>query len=155
MYSRYKMIPIQHIRNLHLYKYANIVYPHIINPKTRYLALCGNIIHPTKYNYQIYKSFLRYCSDNWEKVFYVPGPTELIFPGAIEQLCEPYKNIHFLDTNTYKVPKLPLQVIGAMSLYSSGEYIRDEIYNGVDNSYDTLLLSYQYVPLFISVRPQE
>jgi len=149
------MFPIQNIRNIHLYRYTNIVCPHIIIPKTPYLALCGNIIHPTDSNYRIYRSFLRYCSAHWEKVFYVPGPTELIFPKAIEKLCEPHKNIHFLDTNTYKVPKIPLQVIGASSLYSSGEYIRDEIYNGVDNSYDTLLLSYQYPPLFISVRPQE
>ena len=153
MYSRYEMFLIQHIRNVHLYRYVNIVYPHIITPKTPYLALCGNIIHPTDSNYRIYKSFLRYCSDHWEKVFYVPGPTELIFPEAIQQLCESHKNIHFLDTNTYKVPRLPLQVIGANSLYSSREYIKEAIYNGVDNKCDTLLLSYQYNPLFISVSP--
>lgn len=150
-----KMFLIQHIRNVHLYRYANIVYPHIIIPKTPYLALCGNIIHPTGSNYSIYKSFLRYCSDHWEKVFYVPGPTEKVCSEAIEQLCEAHKNIHFLDTNTYKVPRLPLQVVGAMSLYSSGEYIKDTIYNGIDNKYDTLLLSYQYNPFFISGVPHE
>jgi len=149
------MFPIQHIRNIHLYRYANIVCPHIIIPKTPYLALCGNIIHPTGSNYRIYKSFLRYCSDNWEKVFYVPGPTELIFPEAIEELCEARTNIHFLDTNIYKVPRLPLQVVGASSFYSSREYIKEAIYNGVDNKYDTLLLTYQYNPLFISIKPQE
>ena len=149
------MFPIQHIRNINLYRYANIVCPHIIIPKTPYLALCGNIIHPTDSNYRIYRSFLRYCSDNWEKVFYVPGPTECIFSEAIEELCEAHANIHFLDTNIYKVPRLPLQVVGASSFYSSREYIKEAIYNGVDNKYDILLLTYQYNPLFISIKPQE
>jgi hypothetical protein len=46
-------------------------------------------------------------------------------------------------------------VVGASSFYSSREYIKEAIYNGVDNKYDTLLLTYQYNPLFISIKPQE
>ena len=142
------MIPqIQHIRNIHLYRYANIVYPHIITPKTPYLALCGNIIHPTDSNYRIYRSFLRYCSDHWEKVFYIPGPTENVYVEAVEELCEGHRNIHFLDSRTYKIPAASLNIVGETSLYSSEKWINAAV---ADKS-NVLLLTYSHVPLFINV----
>ena len=150
------MVKLQYIRNINLHKYENIVCPHIITPKTPYLALCGNIIDPTKYNYRIYRSFLRYCSNNWDRVFYVPGPTENEFSSAVQELCKEYRDIHYLDFDIYKVPNKSLYVLGStfINTPSSDKWIRDAIYTAKDENSNLLLLSYDLPPLLIQ-HPKE
>jgi len=144
-----ELLSLQCIRNLNLQNYANIVYPLVITPKTRYLALCGNIIDPTVYNYRIYGSFLNYCSTHWEKVFYIPGPNENKFGGALYELCEPYKNIKYLDINVYKVPKKNLHVIGTSSLVAT-KWLANSLNDAYDDKAQALLLSYNCPPLLVN-----
>lgn len=145
-------LSLQCIRNLNLQNYANIIYPLVITPKTRYLALCGNIIDPTVYNYQIYKSFLNYCSTHWEKVFYIPGPSENRFGLAIEELCEPHANIKYLDMNIYKFPGKKLHVIGTTLLGNpySEKWMIESLNNAYNSHSQALLLTHNFPPLLVN-----
>ena len=144
-------LSLQCIRNLNLQRYANIVYPLVITPKTRYLALCGNIIDPTVYNYRIYKSFLNYCSTHWEKVFYIPGPSENRFDLAIQELCEPHANIKYLDMDIYKFPEKKLHVIGTTLLGNpySEKWLIDSFNEAYNSQSQALLLTHNFPPLLV------
>jgi hypothetical protein len=144
-------LSLQCIRNLNLQRYANIVYPLVITPKTRYLALCGNIIDPTVYNYRIYKSFLNYCSTHWEKVFYIPGPSENRFGLAIQELCEPHANIKYLDMDIYKFPEKKLHVIGTTLLGNpySEKWLIDSFNEAYNSQSQALLLTHNFPPLLV------
>jgi len=144
-------LSLQCIRNLNLQRYANIVYPLVITPKTRYLALCGNIIDPTVYNYRIYKSFLNYCSTHWEKVFYIPGPSENRFGLAIQELCKPHINIKYLDMDIYKFPGKKLHVIGTTLLGNpySEKWLIDSFNEAYNSQSQALLLTHNFPPLLV------
>ena len=144
-------LSLQCIRNLNLQNYANIVYPLVIIPKTRYLALCGNIIDPTVYNYRIYKSFLNYCSTHWEKVFYIPGPSENRFGLAIQELCKPHINIKYLDMDIYKFPGKKLHVIGTTLLGNpySEKWLIDSFNEAYNSQSQALLLTHNFPPLLV------
>jgi hypothetical protein len=145
-------LSLQCIRNLNLQRYANIVYPLVITPKTRYLALCGNIIDPTVYNYRIYKSFLNYCSTHWEKVFYIPGPSENRFGLAIQELCKPHANIKYLDMDIYKFPEKKLHVIGTTLLGNpySEKWLIDSFNEAYNTNSQALLLTHNFPPLLVN-----
>lgn len=68
---------------------------HLIPKKAENLALLGNIGNP---NSQKTKDFVRWCSDNWKTVYYVPGPLELqdrtTLLGFQNYIS---KNVHVLD----------------------------------------------------------
>ena len=69
-----KPFRIQYVGNLFIDKlfdhFTKIVRPN----ESPYLALCGNIGHPSS---PTTASFLDYCAGHWEKVFWIPGPYEL------------------------------------------------------------------------------
>jgi hypothetical protein len=59
------------------------------------LALLGNIGNPRS---QKTKDFIRWCSDNWDHVYCVPGPLELMDDHRLNGLFVNFpKNVHILD----------------------------------------------------------
>lgn len=110
-----RMFRIQYVSDLHLECYEKAVFPQLVTPNARYLALAGNIGQPGS---RVFHSFLSYVSGHWDRVFYVPGNHEYYakqsapkwkhhpptpFHERHQQLLESvstYKNIHFLDDNT-------------------------------------------------------
>ena len=73
------------------------------------LALLGNIGNPRS---QKTKDFIRWCSDNWEQVYCVPGPTELMHEDRLNGLFTHFpKNVHILDQSE-KLVNQDLLLIG-------------------------------------------
>lgn len=67
---------IQYISDIHLETHHNTsesIFKKILKPSAPYLALCGDIGYPGT---QLYEPFLKYCSDNFEHVFYIAGNHE-------------------------------------------------------------------------------
>jgi predicted MPP superfamily phosphohydrolase len=67
---------IQYVSDIHLETYCNSgneIFERILKPSAPYLALCGDIGYPDS---KIYEDFLKYCSDNFEAVFYIAGNHE-------------------------------------------------------------------------------
>lgn len=59
------------------------------------LALLGNIGNPRS---QKTKDFVRWCSDNWDQVYCVPGPVELLDSERLNGLFPNFpNNVHILD----------------------------------------------------------
>jgi hypothetical protein len=59
------------------------------------LALLGNIGNPRS---RKTKDFIRWCSDNWDNVYCVPGPLELMDNDRLNGLFVNFpKNVHVLD----------------------------------------------------------
>jgi len=68
------------------------------------LALLGNCVNTADASFA---PFLQFCSDNWENVFLVPGPYEMmsrkqeIYPRVLDTLhtkaTKDYKNVYILD----------------------------------------------------------
>jgi predicted phosphodiesterase len=70
------MIAIQFISDIHLETRNNTskdFIKKVLVPSAPYLALCGDIGYPGT---QLYEPFLKYCSDNFEHIFYVAGNHE-------------------------------------------------------------------------------
>lgn len=61
---------LQILSDIHLER--KVAFPKI-RPIGKYLILAGDVGDPKKDNY---RDFFSYCSDNWEKTFYVPGNHE-------------------------------------------------------------------------------
>lgn len=68
------IIRIQYASNLHLERFEKVVFPQVLKPCARYLALTGNI---GKYGARPYHSFLQWVSERYDHIFYVPGPSEI------------------------------------------------------------------------------
>jgi predicted phosphodiesterase len=108
-----RMFRIQYVSDLHLEFYEKAVFPQLVTPNARYLALAGDIGQPGS---RVFHSFLSYVSGHWDRVFYVPGNHEYYAkkPASkwkyqlptpfherhrhLREIVEAYKNIHFLDT---------------------------------------------------------
>jgi hypothetical protein len=91
---------IQYVSDLHLECYDKAVFPLLVKPAARYLALAGDIGHP---GHPVFESFLRYASDNWDHVIYVPGTKEFSCGKPVHEThvnlivsTERYPNIHYL-----------------------------------------------------------
>jgi|LakMenEpi03Aug12_release.lakeMendotaPanAssembly.Ray.scaffolds.fasta_scaffold167150_4 predicted MPP superfamily phosphohydrolase len=70
------MIKIQYVSDIHLETHHNTskaIFEKILKPSAPYLALCGDIGYPGA---QLYEPFLKYCSENFEQVFYIAGNHE-------------------------------------------------------------------------------
>lgn len=114
MASRFR---IQYINNLHLECYPKAVFPLIVKPKARYLALTGNIGVPQN---KVYESFLDYVSSHWDQVFYVAGLKEYSTQTTIKEshaiLAATLKkrhNIHFFHyDNTIFTTSDEVAVVG-------------------------------------------
>jgi len=97
------MFRIQHISNLHLECYTKAVFPLIVKPNARYLALTGNIGVP---HHKVFESFLDYVSSHWDHVFYVPSIKEYTTKSKIsashallQETLQKRKNIHYFHYN--------------------------------------------------------
>lgn len=106
-----KLVRIQYVSDIHLDFYDKVPFPLLVKPNARYLALAGDIGHPSHPNY---KAFFQYASLHWDKVFYVPGNHEyynklpsnkwkLAKPHIMEEcdakireIVAPYRNVHLL-----------------------------------------------------------
>lgn len=67
---------LQYVSDIHLETHHNTgkdIFNKILKPSAPYLALCGDIGYPGA---QLYEPFLKYCSDNFEHVFYIAGNHE-------------------------------------------------------------------------------
>lgn len=70
------MVKIQFVSDIHLETHHHTskeIFEKIIKPSAPYLALCGDIGYPGA---QLYEPFLKYCSENFEHVFYITGNHE-------------------------------------------------------------------------------
>ena len=70
------MPAFQYISDIHLETRHNVsinLFKRILKPVAPYLALCGDIGYPGA---ALYEPFLKYCSENFEHVFYVAGNHE-------------------------------------------------------------------------------
>lgn len=110
-----RMFRIQYVSDLHLEFYEKAVFPQMVVPNARYLALAGDIGQPGS---RVFHGFLDYVSQHWDQVFYVPGNHEyyakhpytkwkyhppMPFHRRHQHLCEivrAYKNIHLLDSTS-------------------------------------------------------
>jgi len=133
---------IQYVSDIHLETYkshSGLDFSKILKPVAPYLALCGDIGYPGT---PLYEPFLKYCSDNFDHIFYVAGNHEfyndlqrvkkyLRTPSSIEvetlqfyldtrdmrtqkirEICKKFSNIHFLDKETFTIPDTNIVVIG-------------------------------------------
>jgi hypothetical protein len=115
-------IVIQYASDIHLEtrrEFKDILTP---EPGVPYLALCGDIGRLSVKKLLI--AFLKYTSDNWEHVWYVPGNHELYIRRSdkctsahevlaeLRIICEQFPNVHFLHRDVYDVPNTNVRVIG-------------------------------------------
>jgi len=92
-----------------------------LKPSAPYLALCGDIGNP---DLIAYGALLGWCSRSWKEVFMVAGnhefynyrsekpsdiPTRL---AKMREICSHYKNVHFLDCDSYLLPEHNLRILG-------------------------------------------
>ena len=93
---------IQYVSDLHLECYDKAVFPLLVKPAARYLALAGNIGQPA---YKNFASFINYAATNWDKVFYVAGNNEYHstcynrwVEAHIQDIVGKHRNVHFLNS---------------------------------------------------------
>jgi hypothetical protein len=113
---------IQYISDIHLEMYRS----HDFNPtdflKTSYgefLALCGDIGYPED---PLVEEFLRFCSQYYRMVFWVPGNHEFYSPSGqmtlrdkfvkMESLCAKFNNVILMNQTAYNVPGTALRIVG-------------------------------------------
>lgn len=114
---------IQIISDIHLEFYKS--FPKI-TPKSKYLFLAGDIgTIENNYDNKI-KKFLTYCSNNWEKIFYVLGNHEFYQDNKVhsnnksyQDLLEEYKKICSLFTNVYLLHNSYAQIIPGLNIYGT------------------------------------
>lgn len=101
------MVKIQYVSDIHLETHQHTskeIFTKILKPSAPYLALCGDIGYPGA---QLYEPFLKYCSENFEHVFYIAGNHEYYNDSkAIKYL----KTKHFIEKS---VPEEELRRISA------------------------------------------
>jgi hypothetical protein len=86
------------------------------------LALLGNIGNPRS---QKTKDFVRWCSDNWDQVYCVPGPLELMDNSRLNGLFANFpKNVHILDQSE-KLVRPNLSLIGCPLWSGWADMIRE------------------------------
>jgi hypothetical protein len=115
-----KPFRIQYLSDIHLEFYDKLAFPLILKPNARYLALCGDIGYPDR---PIFKSFMDYCSRNWDKVFYIPGNhcyynnkphvTMEAIEDHIKTIILPYRNIFYLNKEIHEFPDDNVNINGA------------------------------------------
>jgi predicted phosphodiesterase len=64
---------IQYASDLHLEFYKTVNFADILKPAAKHLALAGDICPPS---HRLFDDFMKYVSNNWEHVYYIPGNHE-------------------------------------------------------------------------------
>jgi predicted phosphodiesterase len=113
---------IQYISDIHSeYQIFSKYLPFNLEPKTNFLALCGDIGNPFHKNYEV---IIKQVSTNFDKVFLLSGNHEYIHSvnrlyniedtnNEINTICNKYNNVYFMnnrsidfslgDNNNYKI----------------------------------------------------
>jgi predicted phosphodiesterase len=114
-----RLFRIQYVSDLHLEFYDKAVFPLLVKPTARFLALAGDIGKPHNH---IFKSFLEYVSTQWDHVFYVAGNHEYYthhesiseIQDTIKSAVAPYKNIHYLSKSnpSFYFPEENVAILG-------------------------------------------
>ncbi len=102
----HKRFSIQILSDLHL-EYYKKSFPTIL-PRTKYLALLGDIGKPTSSSYQ---KFIEEQSHNFEKIFLIAGNHEYYnssktmfqIEEKLEQINKQYNNVHYLQNKSINV----------------------------------------------------
>jgi hypothetical protein len=117
---------IQYISDIHLEFETNPKFDKIVVPNAPYLALCGDIGHPSS---ETFKQFIEYCSKGWTHVFYVTGNHDYYnkihtrwkykqpksmeqIENDIEELFKNYTNVHFLQKKSFQIPNSDYVILG-------------------------------------------
>jgi len=114
---------IQYISDIHLEKRTN--FPRI-SPKSKNLALLGDIGHPHK---PLYNDFINYISNNWENTFIIAGNHEYhsrIYDfnqinDKIYNITSKYNNVNFLNNQSINFDN---HTILGTTLWSDIKYMR-------------------------------
>jgi predicted phosphodiesterase len=100
---------IQYISDIHLEFYKDDFKFKLI-PSAPILCLCGDIGYPSNLNYI---NFLKWCSENYKKIFLITGNHEYYDTTSveetdriIEELIKPFTNITFLNNKVEKYEEL-------------------------------------------------
>lgn len=156
---------IQYVSDLHLeFEIDNINFEDLVCPCAPYLALAGDIGKP---NHKLLDAFLRYCSHNWSRVFYVAGnheyysnrylfgddelddikSTETMNAKHMEliQMVQKYHNIHFFteDSPSVFLNDEQIALVGA-TLWTEIPISKQKLARKAINDYN-----------FIAIRTQE
>ncbi len=114
-------IRIQFVSDIHLEMYRSGSMPtdFLLPGQAEFLALCGDIGYPED---PILEEFLRFCSRNYNMVFWVPGNHEYYSPSGqmtlrekvqkMESLSRKFNNILVMDHRAYNVPGTFVRIIG-------------------------------------------
>lgn len=116
-------IKIQVISDIHLEFYNS--YPKIV-PMANYLCLAGDIgTIENKFDSKI-KKFFTYCSNNWEKTFYVLGNHEFYQKAefankksSFEDLENEYKTICSNFPNIYLLSNSSVEIVPGLNIYGT------------------------------------
>ena len=98
-----RIFRIQYVSDLHIECYKKAVFPLLVKPAARYLALAGDIGQP---GHRVFESFLNYASSHWDHVFYIPGTKEFSTRRTVREthayladMIDTYPNIHYFHYN--------------------------------------------------------
>lgn len=161
-----KKFKLQYISDIHLEHRTTL--PHIA-PKTKYLALIGDIGHPNK---PLYSDFLRFTSKNWDKVLLVSGNheyeqtrkyTKQDIDNMIMNLTNRYNNIYYLNNSTAMLddhlvlgstlwcnhPKNP-KIVDEHNICL--DWLKNEL-NNTSNNQNKIVLTH-YLPSYKLIAPQ-
>lgn len=113
---------LQYVSDLHLDN-ESPPFSMLIQPASPNLALCGDVGKPYS---QIYRDFLKWCSERWAKVFIITGNHEYFLDkpdnnktvekidAYIESLCKSIgPNLFFLQKGVFLEDKYKIAIIGA------------------------------------------
>ena len=119
-------IQIQYASDLHLEHHDRrndgyLIPSMFVKPSAPYLALCGDIGNP---DLVAYGALLGWCSKSWKHVFVVAGNHEFYNYRSeahsdiqtrlnkMREICSHYKNVHFLDCDSYFLAEHNLRILG-------------------------------------------
>ena len=127
-------ITIQVVSDIHLEFYKK--FPKI-EPLAKYLFLAGDVGTISKYETTpMVEKFLLYCSDNWEKVFYVLGNHEFYQTDrdiskrlSYDELVLFYKDICKKLPNVYLLDNEEMEIIEGLNVYGTTLWTSTNIRN--------------------------
>jgi hypothetical protein len=155
-------ITIQVLSDIHLEFYKT--YPKF-KPLAKYLFLAGDIGTIESNSDNKIKNFLSYCSENWEKTFYVLGNHEFYqlnkIPSkkkSIEDLVEQYTQICLEFPNVYLLNNSFEEIVPGLNVYGStfwtgnygcpynlSDYLNDYNMIGIKSTNSTTLVNECYI----------
>lgn len=147
--------PIQYCSDLHLEFYdknnkGRIHMLEFIKPSAPFLALCGDIGNPSR---PAYKSFLKQCSEAFERVFVIPGnheyynfdqPKGVLYTmdeknQQMEEICGSFSNVVWLQEKSVELVK-GVRICGA-TLWTDVERNQELEARNTMNDYNTIRMT--------------